>query len=124
MTLVDKPLGPFLGEDEPPQETKPRQAQIKTNNAGTTLFKPEAPNDMKNEDLVAKSWIITDWKRRFFPPRGMSADAVSFLNAVWTAPLPINSSDFTWRLRRSEDARRYANPVFSTNLWLLTYLRD
>jgi hypothetical protein len=26
----------------------------------TILFKPKAPNDMKNGDLSAKSWIIAD----------------------------------------------------------------
>jgi hypothetical protein len=60
MTLVLTPLGGIFLEDPPPQEIKPRLAQIRIDKTATALFKPEAPNDMKNGDLIAKFWIITE----------------------------------------------------------------
>jgi hypothetical protein len=60
MTLVLTPLGGIFLEDLPPQETKPTLAQTRIDKTATALFKPEAPNDMKNGDLTAKLWIITE----------------------------------------------------------------
>jgi hypothetical protein len=54
------PLGGIFLVDPPPQEIKPRLAQVRIDKTTTALFKPEAPNDMKNEDLIAKLWIITE----------------------------------------------------------------
>lgn len=42
--------------------------QIRINKTGTALFKPEAPNDMKNEDLIAKLRIITEPSHRIANP--------------------------------------------------------
>ena len=45
----------------PPQETRTRlAAQTNHQRRARLLFKRQAPNNMKKEDLVAKSWIITD----------------------------------------------------------------
>jgi hypothetical protein len=60
MTLVLTPLGGIFLVDPPPQEIKPRLAQVRIDKTTTALFKPEAPNDMKNGDLIAKLWIITE----------------------------------------------------------------
>ena len=48
---------------DPPQEIRPRLAHTPRARTRTRLFKPKAPNDMKNEDLSVKSWIITDRNR-------------------------------------------------------------
>jgi hypothetical protein len=55
-----RPLGGFLGLLLPPQERKLRAAHTPTAQTRMRLFKREAPNNMKKEDLVAKWWIITD----------------------------------------------------------------
>jgi hypothetical protein len=59
MTRVVRPLGGFLKEEVlEPQET--RLTLAKATKTSAALFKRKAPNDMKNGDLSAKSWIIAD----------------------------------------------------------------
>jgi len=55
-----RPLGGFFGWLLPPQERKLRADHTPTTQTRMRLFKREAPNNMKKEDLVAKWWIITD----------------------------------------------------------------
>jgi len=54
------PLGGFLGLLLPPQELKLRAIHTPSTQTRMLLFKREAPNNMKKEDLIAKWWIITD----------------------------------------------------------------
>jgi hypothetical protein len=69
ITLVLTPLGGIFLDDPPPQETKPILVQIRIDKTATALFKPEAPNDMKNGDLIAKLWIITERAHRLVGSR-------------------------------------------------------
>jgi hypothetical protein len=55
-----RPLGGFAGLLLPPQDKNVRLAHTPTTQTRMRLFKREAPNNMKKEDLVAKWWIITD----------------------------------------------------------------
>jgi hypothetical protein len=49
-----------MEEPEEPHEMKLTLGSKRTTRTRTILFKRKAPNDMKNEDLNVKSWIITD----------------------------------------------------------------
>jgi hypothetical protein len=58
------PLGGIFLVEPPPQEMKPKLVHAKSTKTGTAFFKPMAPNDLKNGDLIAKFWIITEPNRR------------------------------------------------------------
>ncbi len=61
-TRVVKPLGGFLGLDDPPQERQLMLAMKRILEATTALFKREAPKDVEDDDFNAKWQIIADPK--------------------------------------------------------------
>jgi hypothetical protein len=59
-TRVLRPLGGLVDFLELPHEMKVKVESTKTIKTRAVLFKPKAPNGMKNGDLKVKSWIIAD----------------------------------------------------------------
>jgi hypothetical protein len=76
----------------PPQETRVRLPHTPSTTTKMRLFKRQAPNDMKKEDLIAKCWIIAD------PELLLRSDAPGMkpsLNDVFRSLLRIvENSDF------------------------------
>src|SRR5581483_2897277 len=93
-----KPLG---GPDflYPPQESKLRTAASPTSQARMHLFKRQAPNELKTEDLIVKSLIIADSPGKSSARHGRRARcAIPPASCILTKYM---AADFLARIKKS-----------------------